>query len=254
MPLEDFLPTQVYIILLVLSRLGGTMMLIPGIGETFVPVQYRLILTVGLSLVVAPLVADKIPLAPSAPELARLIFFELVIGLYFGIVARILLLTMDTAGQIIAMNAGLSNAQIFNPAIATQGSLPGFFLLNIATLLLLITDLHHLLIRALIDSYSLFPPGEPLPIADFADAISTIISNSFQLAVQLASPFIVLGLLFYLVMGVMARLMPQLQIFFVALPIQVVMGLVVLSLVLSGAMMVFLEYYGANIGSYLIPT
>ena len=181
----------------------------------------------------------------TAPELARLVFFELVIGLYFGIVARILLLTMDTAGQIIAMNTGLSNAQIFNPAIATQGSLPGFFLLNIATLLLLITDLHHLLIRALIDSYSLFPPGAPLPLADFADAISTVISHSFQLAVQLSSPF--------MVMGIMARLMPQLQIFFVALPIQVVMGLVVLSLVLSGAMLVFLEYYGANIGSYVIP-
>ncbi|WP_193170331.1 flagellar biosynthetic protein FliR [Nisaea nitritireducens] len=254
MPLEDFLPTQVYIILLVLSRLGATMMLIPGIGETFVPVRYRLTLAIGLSLVVAPLIGDKIPLAPSAPELVRLLFLEMIVGLYFGIVARILLLTMDTAGQIIAMNAGLANAQIFNPAIATQGSLPGFFLLNIATLLLLITDLHHLLIRALIDSYSLFPPGEPLPIADFADAISTIISNSFQLAVQLSSPFIVLGLLFYLVMGVMARLMPQLQIFFVALPIQVVMGLVVLSLVLSGAMLVFLEYYGANIGSYVIPT
>tara|TARA_E500000318_G_scaffold80233_1_gene75342 strand:- start:3702 stop:4466 length:765 start_codon:yes stop_codon:yes gene_type:complete len=254
MPLEDFLPTQVYIILLVLSRLGATMMLIPGIGETFVPVRYRLTLAIGLSLVVAPLIGDKIPLAPSAPELVRLLFLEMVVGLYFGLVARILLLTMDTAGQIIAMNTGLANAQIFNPAIATQGSLPGFFLLNIATLLLLITDLHHLLIRALIDSYSLFPPGEPLPIADFADAISTIIANSFQLAVQLSSPFIVLGLLFYLVMGVMARLMPQLQIFFVALPIQVVMGLVVLSLVLSGAMLVFLEYYGANIGSYVIPT
>ncbi len=254
MPLEDFLPTQVYIILLVLSRLGATMMLIPGIGETFVPVRFRLLLAIGLSLVVAPLVGDKIPLAPSAPELVRLLFLEMVVGLYFGIVARILLLTMDTAGQIIAMNTGLANAQIFNPAIATQGSLPGFFLLNIATLLLLITDLHHLLIRAMIDSYSLFPPGEPLPIADFADAISTIISNSFQLAVQLSSPFIVLGLLFYLVMGVMARLMPQLQIFFVALPIQVVMGLVVLSLVLSGAMLVFLEYYSANIGSYVIPT
>lgn len=254
MPLEDFLPTQVYIILLVLSRLGATMMLIPGIGETFVPVRFRLILAIGLSLVVAPLIGDKIPLAPSAPELVRLLFLEMIVGLYFGIIARILLLTMDTAGQIIAMNTGLANAQIFNPAIATQGSLPGFFLLNIATLLLLITDLHHLLIRAMIDSYSLFPPGAPLPIADFADAISTVISNSFQLAVQLSSPFIVLGLLFYLVMGVMARLMPQLQIFFVALPIQVVMGLVVLSLVLSGAMLVFLEYYGASIGSYVIPT
>lgn len=253
MPLEDFLPSQVYIILLVLSRLGATMMLIPGIGETFVPVQFRIILAVGLSLVVAPLVGSTIPVAPSAPELFQLLFFEMVIGLYFGIVARILLLTMDTAGQVIAMNTGLSNAQIFNPAIATQGSLPGFFLLNLATLLLLITDLHHLLIRAMIDSYSLFPPGAPLPVADFADAIATIISSSFQLAIQISSPFIVLGLLFYVVMGIMARLMPQLQIFFVALPIQVVMGLVILSLVLSGALLVFLEYYGASIGSYVIP-
>lgn len=253
MPFEDFLPAQVYIILLVLSRIGGTMMLIPGVGETFVPVRYRLILAMGLSLIVAPVVGHTLPLAPSTPDLVRLIFFELVIGLYFGIVSRILLLTLDTAGQVIAMNTGLSNAQIFNPAIATQGSLPGFFLLNIATLMLLMADLHHLLIRAVIDSYSLFPPGAPLPVADFADAISKIIAHSFEIAIQIASPFIVLGLLFYIVMGIMARLMPQLQIFFVALPIQVVMGLFVLSLVLSGAMMVFLEYYGANIGGYLTP-
>ena len=254
MPLEDFLPAQVYIIFLVLCRLGATMMLIPGIGETFVPVRYRLIMAIGLSLVAAPLIGDTIPPAPRTPELVRLIFFEMVVGLYFGIVARILLLTMDTAGQIIAMNIGLSNAQVFNPAIATQGSLPGFFLLNIATLLLLITDMHHLLIHAMIDSYSLFPPGRPLPVADFADAISTIVTNSFQLAIQLSSPFIVLGLLFYLAMGVMARLMPQFQIFFVALPVQIVMGLIIFNLVLSGAMLVFLQYYGATIGGYVLLT
>ncbi|MBO6559960.1 MAG: flagellar type III secretion system protein FliR [Nisaea sp.] len=253
MPLEDFLPTQVYIVLLVLARVGGTVMLIPGIGETFVPVQFRMILAIGLSLVVAPLVGNTIPFAPTAPELVRLLFIELVIGLYFGIVARIVLLSLDTAGQVIAMNTGLANAQIFNPALATQGSLPGFFLLNLATLLLLIADLHHLLIRAMIDSYTLFPPGAALPVADFADAISRIIANSFEIAIQISAPFLVLGLLFYVVMGIMARLMPQLQIFFVALPVQVMMGLVILSLVLGGAMMVFLEYYSESIGRYVVP-
>lgn len=253
MPLEDFLPTQVYIILLVLARVGGTVMLIPGIGETFVPVQFRMILAMGLSLVVAPLVGNTIPFAPTAPELVKLLFVELVIGLYFGIVARIVLLALDTAGQVIAMNTGLANAQIFNPALATQGSLPGFFLLNVATLLLLISDLHHLLIRALIDSYTLFPPGAALPAADFADAISRIIADSFEIAIQIAAPFLVLGLLFYVVMGIMARLMPQLQIFFVALPVQVMMGLVILSLVLGGAMLVFLEYYSESIGRYVVP-
>jgi flagellar biosynthetic protein FliR len=252
-PLEDFLPTQVYIVLLVLARVGGTVMLIPGIGETFVPVQFRMILAIGLSLVVAPLVGNTIPFAPTAPELVRLLFIELVIGLYFGIVARIVLLSLDTAGQVIAMNTGLANAQIFNPALATQGSLPGFFLLNLATLLLLIADLHHLLIRAMIDSYTLFPPGAALPVADFADAISRIIANSFEIAIQISAPFLVLGLLFYVVMGIMARLMPQLQIFFVALPVQVMMGLVILSLVLGGAMMVFLEYYSESIGRYVVP-
>jgi len=252
-PLEDFLPTQVYIILLVLARVGGTVMLIPGIGETFVPVQFRMILAMGLSLVVAPLVGNTIPFAPTAPELVKLLFVELVIGLYFGIVARIVLLALDTAGQVIAMNTGLANAQIFNPALATQGSLPGFFLLNVATLLLLISDLHHLLIRALIDSYTLFPPGAALPAADFADAISRIIADSFEIAIQIAAPFLVLGLLFYVVMGIMARLMPQLQIFFVALPVQVMMGLVILSLVLGGAMLVFLEYYSESIGRYVVP-
>jgi flagellar biosynthetic protein FliR len=90
-------------------------------------------------------------------------------------------------------------------------------------------------------------------VADFADAISRIIANSFEIAIQISAPFLVLGLLFYVVMGIMARLMPQLQIFFVALPVQVMMGLVILSLVLGGAMMVFLEYYSESIGRYVVP-
>lgn len=253
MPIQDFLPAQIFAILMVFCRIGGAMMLIPGIGETYIPAQMRLILALGLSLVVAPLVAGTIVAPASAAGVVRLIAFELIIGLYLGVVARILLLTLDTAGRIISFSIGLANAEVFNPQIATQGSLPGFFLLTIGTLLLLIADMHHLMIRALIDSYTMFPAGNALPLGDFSEAISRLASESFRVALQLSAPFLVLSFLFYLGLGVMARLMPQLQIFFVGLPIQVLMGVFILSAVLSGALALFLEYYADGVGRYIAP-
>lgn len=254
MNLEEFLPLRVYQIVLVFARTGAAMMLLPGIGETFVTIRTRLLFSGVLALAVAPVIAPQLPPEPtSAAGLLALVLGEVLIGIYFGLVARILLLTLDTAGRVISFSTGMAAATIFNPSITEQGTAIGLILTMLGILLLFITDLHHLVIRAVVESYGVFRPGAPLMLGDLSEAITELISSSFKVAIQLSAPFYVLGLLFFVCLGVLARLMPQLQIFFIGLPIQIYVGMLILATILGALMTAFLTYYADTAATYLIP-
>ena len=162
-----------------------------------------------------------------------------------------MLLTLDSAGRFIATSIGMANAQIFNPSISNQASIPGLMLTTMGIMILFATNMHHTLILAVIDSYSLFPPGVLMPVGDFSLVISRTVSDSFKIALQISAPFIVLSLVFFMGLGMLARLMPQLQIFFVGLPIQITGGIFLFSVILSGLFTVFINYYGTHLNEYI---
>lgn len=254
MPLEQYLPAGVFTVLLVFARIGTAFFIMPGTGETFVPQNARLFLAFATTLVIVPLVGARLPALPDSPaEILFLVFAETVIGLYLGLIARIMLLTLDTAGRIITFSVGLAAAEVFNPALTGQSSIPGLILTSVGILVVLVTNLHHLAIMAVVDSYSLFAPGAALPFGDFADAMARVVSQSFLVAMQLAAPFYVISLFFYVGMGVLAKLMPQVQIFFVALPVQVVLGIVVFAFTINAMVGWFLRYYEGGLIAYLTP-
>ena len=254
MPIEDFLPYSIFVLLMVFARVGTAILLLPGIGETYIFARSRLFLALGISIVMAPLAEGSLPPPPTHPlALGGLLFQEILVGVYIGTISRVLLLTLDTAGRIISFSSGLASAQIFNPAIATQASLPGVFLTTLGIMIILATDLHHSVILAVADSYTLFQPGQTLPLGSASEIMSRIVGDSFRVAIQLSAPFIVISLLFYVGLGLLARLMPQLQIFFVALPIQVLVGLLIFSATLTAMMTYFAEYYAMNIQAYFAP-
>jgi flagellar biosynthetic protein FliR len=99
-----------------------------------------------------------------------------------------------------------------------------------------------LVIAALNDSYTLFRPGEIPIVGDVASLFSTTVAGTFRIGVQLAAPFLAFGLLFNLGLGVLARLMPQMQVFFIGLPLSILLGFLILALVLGAMMMTFLDY------------
>ena len=227
MALEQFLPLQVYAFLIVFARIAATVMLIPGIGEAFVPIRVRLLFAILLTIIIAPLVSGSLPPEPrQVVELFGLLAVEIIIGIYIGIVARIMLLTLDTVGRFIGVTIGMANAEVFNPSISSQASLPGLLLTTMGVVILFSTNMHHMLILAVTDSYNMFPVGKMLLASDSAFAVARLISDSFRLALQLAAPFIVISLIFFMGLGMLARLMPQLQIFFVGLPVQLAGGAV----------------------------
>ncbi|HEX7197948.1 MAG TPA: flagellar biosynthetic protein FliR, partial [Dongiaceae bacterium] len=116
----------------------------------------------------------------------------------------------------------------------------GNFLAMLGVTLIFATDMHHLVIAATNDSYRLFAPGAIPFIGDVAALTTRTVANAFRIGIQLSAPFLVFGLLFNLGLGVLARLMPQMQVFFVGLPLSIMLGLLILVVVLGPMMTVFL--------------
>lgn len=209
-------------------------MIMPGLGDSFVPERLRLHLALGLTLCLFPLVLPHMPVpVPGTFMLFSLIVMEFIVGLLFGTLARILMMALDTAGMVISTSSGLSNAQMFNPSLATQGSLMGAFLSVTGVVVLFTLNLHHLLITGVVESYSLFPVGSIPDPGSMAQLTAHTVSESFSIGVKMAAPFLVLTLLIYIGMGVLSRLMPQIQVFLLALPLQILLSIVMLMMTLS---------------------
>lgn len=252
--LEHWLSAQAFGAFLVFSRLGTALSLLPGFGESYVPVRFRLVLGGLLTLVVAPVVMSHLPPIPrTVPGLLLLEGQEIGIGFFIGVIARTSFNALQTAGTVISMQTGLSAAVAFNPTTATEGALTASFLAAVALVVIFVTDMHHLMLRALVDSYSVFPPGAPLPIGDFADAITRLVSSSFSLGIRIAAPFVVFGVIFFLGLGILARLMPQMQVFFVSQPAQILLGLVIFSGTLVAAVAVFLGSFQDAMAIFIGP-
>lgn len=239
----------VLIYLLVFCRVGGMVMLMPAIGDSLVPTQVRLVFAVALSFVMTPSLAQNYHIVSPNSEvaLALLVIHELIIGILIGLMARMLNSVFSVAGFFIANQSGLSMAQTFDPSSTSdQGAILGNFLQLMGTVVIFATNLHYLVISAVGGSYHLIPPGAALPTSDMAQLTLDYICDAFRLGFQLAAPFIVFGLVINLSFGVLSRLMPQLQIFFVVMPINVMFGFSMLAMFLGTMISVYLDFFSSH--------
>ena len=147
---------------------------------------------------------------------------------------------------------GLASAQLFDPNAGQQGAITGAFLSTIGITVLFTTNMHHLMILALADSYQMFAPGAAIPVGDFSEMASRIVAKSFLIGFQIALPIVVIGTIIYVAMGLMSRLMPQIQVFFIALPVQIVVGFSIFAITLGAGMMIFLDAFQSAIGGFLV--
>jgi len=252
MPLTQFLPAEVFAFMAVFTRLGAAFLVMPGFGEAVVPARLRLIMALAITLIIVPLVRQTLPPMPEATgQLLLFMFTESMIGFFLGGVARLLVTTLDLAGTIISTQIGLSAATMFNPALQSAGTLPSVLLSLGGLLAIFETNLHHMLLEGVVGSYTLFRPTDPLPIGDLSDTVTRMVATSFKVGIQLAMPFIVLSLLFTFALGLISRLMPALQIFFVSVPAQLVGGMLIMVVALSAIMTAFLTYFHETLVSLI---
>ncbi len=246
MPIDiSFLPALGASFILIFARTGTMVMLLPGLGEQNISARLRLTIAIVLAAVLLPLHSKAYQIDTSAlgPVIVMLVE-EILIGAVLGLTARLTISALEVAGSVIAQQLGLGFVTAVDPTQGEQGAIVGNFLTMLGVTLFFATDMHYLVIAALNDSYTLFEPGEVPATGDVAALVTKTVSGAFRIGMQLSAPFLVFGLLFNLGLGVLSRLMPQMQVFFVALPLSILLGFLFLVLVLGAMMGTFLDYAG----------
>jgi flagellar biosynthetic protein FliR len=237
----SFLPALAATFILVFARIGTMVMLLPGLGELSVPPRVRLTIALVLAAVLVPLHRDAYQLdLKSFGSMITVLGQELFIGAVLGLTARLTISALQVAGAVIAQQLGLGFVAAIDPSQGQQGLLVANFLTLLGITLIFAVDLHHMVIAALNDSYTLFRPGDVPILGDVAALITRTIANAFRVGIQLSAPFLVFGLLFNLGLGILSRLMPQMQVFFVGVPLSIMVGFLILMLAVSAMMGVFL--------------
>jgi len=240
---------------LVFARVGTMMMLMPGLGERAAPARVRLVLAVMVTMITLPIVRAGLPASlANLPAIVNLLVVELLIGFTFGLAGRFITSSLQTAGVLISQQMGLSFSMMMDPSHGDQGQsavISSFFaLLGIS--LIFAANLHHVALMGIVDSYRSFAPGEMPAAGDAAQLAISVAHSAFSVGVQLSAPFLVFGLVFNIGLGILSRMMPQLQVFFLAMPATVLIGTIILILVLALMMDGFLQHM-ARIFSELFP-
>src|SRR5216683_5033878 len=165
----SLLPALAAAFMLVFARIGAMVMLLPGLGETNIPVRVKLAIALLLTLIILPLHRSAYHVdMNSMTSLLVLMLQEIIVGVVLGATARVTLAALSVAGSVIAQQLGLGFVTSVDPTQGQQGLLIGNFLTILGVTLLFATDSHHLVIAALNDSYSIFSPGQLMPSGDVA--------------------------------------------------------------------------------------
>lgn len=244
------LPGLAFQAVLVFARLGAAVMLLPGLGEQEIPTTIRLALGLGLLALLLPGLAPGLPPAPDhAAEAMRLIVQEVVIGLWLGGLARILALAMAMAGQVVATLIGLQGVLVSDPNLGAQATALGRAFALMTAVLVLSGGLYAIALRALVESYELLPAGAALPAGLAAESMAAAGAASLGIALRLAAPFVIAAVVLNIALGLLARLAPQVQTFFIAIPGQILAGLALLALLAPPLVATYADSLRSGLGT-----
>ncbi len=234
-PLLAALPAWGFGLVLVFSRIGSACMMLPGIGEAELPATVRLGFTLALTALLLPVVAPGLPAMPvSAWAVFAMVAAEIATGLWLGWLTRLVVLALPIAGQFIASQIGLASVIQPDPDLGPQSTALARLFSLAAPVVILTSGLYALPLAALAGSYRLIAPGALLPVADSTQTVLRAVAEAFALSLRLAAPFVVAGLLWQGALGLLARLVPNLQVFAASIPGQILGGLVLLFLFAAG--------------------
>ena len=243
--LETFIATQVFAFIIIFARIGCIIMIMPGFSDSTVPMNVRLHMAVGFSFILIPVLQPLLPaVIPENPvAFTLLIAKEMLTGVFIGLMTQVMMNAMHLAGVFVGHATSLSSAFTFNPQMSTQSTVLTGFLSMLVTVLIFATDLHHLLIMGMIDSYRIFSTGADLMFGDIAFTIAKSISEALKIGLMISAPFIIVAFSVFVAMGLVARLVPQIQVFALSVPVQIVTGMIVLMTSVSAMMLFFLDEY-----------
>ncbi len=242
----DGLPQEAAVFLVLFARVGAVLMLLPVFSDEAVPGQIRLLLAFGFSAGLWGLLSGKIgPAIGAEAALPAILLAELLVGLAMGMIVRLMFYAAAMAGAIISMQVGLSSVLVFDATQGSQAPLLGKFVMVAAAVVSMGFGVHHLWIASIVQSYSLFPVGGLPPFADFGALAVSVTAKSMGLAVSLAAPLIVYGIVFNVALGLSARMAPAIQVFFIMQPLNLLLGLALFATMIGAMLSTFAQAMAA---------
>ncbi|NYT42101.1 flagellar biosynthetic protein FliR [Sphingomonas sp. R-74633] len=220
------LTLQVSAFFIVFARVGAVLMLLPVFGEDAIPGRIRLMISFAMSAAIYALVGAPARAAVEGGAMLPMVLVtELMTGLAMGMIVKILFFAVSMAGSVISTQVGLSSAVIFDPAQSSSAPLLSKFVTMAAALVCMGMQVHHLWLGAVVHSYQTFPIGGMPPAHDFAMLAVEAITRSMTLGLSLSAPLLIYGIVFNVALGLSARVAPAIQVFFVAQPLNLLLGI-----------------------------
>jgi flagellar biosynthetic protein FliR len=219
------------VLVLALARVGGLFIMAPILGARTAPVRVRIALVFFLTLAMLPLVGETPPLLRGAGAFTLLAMagFETMIGFTIGLVAQLTFGAVAMAGQLAGIQMGIGLSNLIDPQTQEHITSLAQWMNLLALLIFLSIDGHHMLIRAVAESFAVLPIGGGVPSPAGFGMVVDLAGGLFVVALKIAAPVLVLLLLVNAAMGVLAKLIPQLNVFIVGFPLNVAAGLFVLT-------------------------
>lgn len=206
-------------------RILGLMMTAPLLGTRSVPARFRVIAGATLAAVIGPLAPPVDPIDPLTIPGGLVAVHQVIIGAALGLAVRLVFLTFEISGQLIAQQMGLGFASMVDPQTGAQVPVVAQFYVTMATLLFLVLDGHLMLVKTLAESFEVLPVGAGMLPAEglwaFFDWMGYLIAEALRLALPVITALLIVNVGF----GVMSRAAPQLNIFVVGFPVMMVAGL-----------------------------
>ena len=234
--------------LLVFARTGSMAMLLPAIGERFIQVRIRLVFALFVSLLLLlPLKSTFTQAVLNGQSVFGLLFIEIFVGLAIGVLVRMIVLAAEMTSQFISQSLGLSLGEVLNPTYESQSNALGLFMSLLVVTFIFLTDSYQMVILSIAGSYQVLPPGLVVDMGDASRLAVEAAGKGFLLAIKIAAPFFVFALLFNAGLGLISKLMPQIQVTYLAVPLSVIAGFALLVVFLGS----FIERLTGDIAASL---
>ncbi|AKL95465.1 flagellar biosynthetic protein FliR [Clostridium aceticum] len=231
----DLLLLNIDLLILILIRVTGIFVIAPVFGRNNLPMMMKIGISLLIAFILLPILATTSSLHHNNfVELAISTANEFLIGVIIGFIGFLYFSTLYLAGTIIDTQMGFSMVNVLDPQTNTQIPIMGNYYNILFTLLFLLFDGHHYLIRALVYSYDMLPVGVTFTVGEEGlYALTSIMTEVFMLAFRFSAPVLAMIFLANVLLGILARTMPQMNVFIVGMPLKVMVGLLTVLITLQ---------------------
>ncbi|MBM7708069.1 flagellar biosynthetic protein FliR [Enterococcus lemanii] len=221
--------------LFIFLRITAFMIICPVFGQKGVPNIAKIVMAASLMVITLPMAGTMTPL-DNLFLFALVAWKEVLFGLAMGFLSQLVFTGVEIAGQMIDFQVGFSMAQAYDPTFQIMSSQYGKLYYWLTLMLVFITNLHHLLIQGLVDSFRIVPIGAVTLSGTTIEGVIKLFALVFEMALHLSAPLVVSAIIIDLLLGMLSRSIPQINVLMMGMPMKTSISFIMFLLILPNTL------------------